>query len=166
MPNILMHRSVSPRYASTVSQALGDLTPNEQLTHENHIDRQFMAMLDSYRCSGGLARAQEVFTIFKSHHGTDAATLARWIVKRSVISFDWQSKVWIPLFQFNRIDMSLQPRIAPILSALNPVFTAWELATWFARPNQWLADSTPADMISVDMNAVLDAAYTDRFICD
>lgn len=166
MHNLLTHRLTSTRFASTVRQPLDDATPNQQLTNEDQVNRQFMAMLNSYRCNGGLARAQEVFTLFKSHHGTDTATLARWIVKRSAISFDWQSKVWIPLFQFDRDDMSLQPQITPILSALNPLFSPWELALWFAQPNQWLDHCTPADMLSVDAHAVLSAACSDRFIAD
>lgn len=133
MQNVLMHRYFLPQYASTVSQSIGEAASSEQLTQENQTDRQFMTMLDSYRCNGGLARAQEVFTLFKSRHGTDPATLARWIVRRSAISFDWQSKVWIPLFQFNRADMTIQPPIIPILNALNPVFSPWELASWFGK---------------------------------
>ena len=166
MQNVLMHRSSSPRYASTVSQSLGEAASSDQLTQEYQADRQFMSMLDSYRCSGGLARAQEVFTLFKSRHGADPATLARWIVSRRAISFDWQSQVWIPLFQFNRVDMTLQPQITPILNALTPVFSPWELANWFAQPNQWLDHATPAGMLIVDTQAVLRAACADRFIAD
>lgn len=152
-------------FISTVTQPLGDHAPNERLTQECRTDSQFMEMLHAYRQSGGLARAQEVFVQFKTRSANEPSVLARWIVKRSVISFDWQSKVWIPLFQFNRADMTLQTGIVEVLMALNPVFESWELAYWFAQPNRWLENgSKPADLIRTDAHAVLRAACSDRFI--
>lgn len=90
--------------------------------------------------------------------GSDAAKLAHWIFNRSVISFDWESKIWLPLFQFNLVTMVPRPDLHPILAVLNPIFDAWDTAHWFAQPNRWLAERTPADMLAVDALAVLDAA--------
>ena len=45
-------------------------------------DQQFVAMLNTYRSNGGLARAEEVLTIFGHAPGFDVATLARWILER------------------------------------------------------------------------------------
>jgi len=158
---------IDPRYVSTVRQPMGDDAPNDRLTQESRVDRQFMEMLDGYRHSGGLARAQEVFTSFKSREGAEPGILARWIVKRSVISFDWQSKVWIPLFQFSLINMELLPGVVEVLTVLNPVFEPWELAYWFAQPSRWLdSGRRPADVIGIDKHAVLRAACADRFIAD
>lgn len=164
MHNTVTHQNTSLRFARTVRQSIEAEESNFRLTHEDQLDRQFMFMLDSYRNTGGLARAQEVFTMFKSHHGTDAVTLARWIVRREVISFDWQSKVWIPLFQFERAHMALQPGLNCVLSALNPLFGAWEMATWFAKPNPCLQGRTPSELLGTDAHAVLNAACSDRFI--
>ncbi len=50
------------------------------------------------------------------------SVLARWIALRQVVSFEWQAQTWLPLFQFDRRDMSIHP----------------ELAHWFARPNSSL----------------------------
>lgn len=157
--------STDQRFITTVTQSLDDGASNERLTHERRTDSQFMEMLDAYRHSGGLARAQEVFALFKARSAQEPVVLARWIVKRNVISFDWQSKVWIPLFQFNRADMTIQTGVVEVLMALNPIFEAWELAYWFAQPNRWLAHgSMPADLICSDAHAVLRAACSDRFI--
>lgn len=120
-------------------------------------------MLHAYRHTGGLAHAREVFMMFKIRHGSDSTRLARWIVKRNVMSFDWQSKIWVPLFQFNLTTMTLHPELHPIFAALNPVFEAWEMAYWFTQPNRWLADCTPVDTFSVDAKAVLGAACANRF---
>jgi hypothetical protein len=164
MQNTATHQNTSLRFARTVRQSIDVEISNDQLTHETQVDLQFMSMLDSYRNTGGLARAQEVFTMFKSHHGADAVTLARWIVRREVISFDWQSKVWIPLFQFDRAHMALQPGLNFVLAALNPLFGAWEMATWFAKPNHCLQGRTPSESLGTDAHAVLNAACADRFI--
>lgn len=164
MPSIATHIRTSKPFARTVRQPIGGSQASEQLTNEVQVDRQFMALLDAYRNTGGLARAQEVFTMYRARHGADVATLARWIVRREVISFDWQSKVWIPLFQFERTTMTLQPGLNCILTVLNPIFHAEEMATWFAQPSRWLLDQAPADMLGTDADAVLKAACTDRFI--
>ena len=124
----------------------------------NRVDHQFMGMLDSYRACGGLARVQEVFTIHKSKHGKNYACLARAIVNRELLSFDWQSHVWIPLFQFDRSNMTRLPGLAAVLETLNPDCTAWSLALWFAKPNDWLRDHSPASILGTDAGAVLAAA--------
>jgi hypothetical protein len=159
-----IHQQTSPRFASTVSQSLEELEEQQRLTQENQINRQFMEMLDSYRATNGLARAQEVFTMYKFHHGNDVAMLARWIVKRDVVSFDWQSKVWVPLFQFDRSDMSILPGMKPILAVLNSFFAPWKMALWFAEPNRSLQGRTPAAAMGSDPHGVLSAACVDRFI--
>lgn len=135
-----------------------------QWAQERSADDQFIAMLGSYRCSGGLARAQEVLALFKRRCGSDLATLARWIVKGKVISFEWQSELWLPLFQFNRIDMTPQAGLGQVLAELTSVYDAWGLANWFSQPNPWLAERTPAETLLLDATSVLHAARSDRFI--
>lgn len=132
--------------------------------YSHHGDHEFVAMLGSYRCSGGLARAQEVLALLKRNCGSDLATLAKWIVKGKVISFEWQSELWLPLFQFNRIDMMPQPGLGHVLAELSAVYDPWELAHWFSQSNAWLADQTPAETLVSDPAAVLHAARADRFV--
>lgn len=127
-------------------------------------NRQFIAMLDAYRPSGGLARAQEVATMFKTHGLSDPATLAGWIIRRQVISFEWQGKIWLPLFQFNHVDMTRQPGLAEALSELVVVYDDWDIASWFSRPNPWLAECTPADSLAAAAPEVLNAARAERYV--
>ena len=89
--------------------------------------------------------------------------LARWIALRQIVSVEWQSQTWLPLFQFDRRDMSLHPQLPTILAELSGVFDAWELAHWFARPNSTLAGLTPAEAFRDDPALVLQAARADRF---
>jgi hypothetical protein len=164
MQNILLHKPALSRDIRTKRYWSDATNYPAQWPQECDADGQFIAMLVSYRSSGGLARAQEVLALFKRHCGSDLATLARWIVKRKVVGFEWQSDLWLPLFQFNRIDMTPQPGLDPVLAELTSVYDAWELANWFAQANAWLADHTPAETLVLDPTAVLHAARADRFI--
>lgn len=130
-------------------------------------DRQFVAMLDAYRNSGGLCRArelQEVFARSTEVGGPDVAVLNGWITHREVICFNWQANAWLPWFQFNRLGMTPHPQLRPILQELNTVYDPWEIGCWFARPNPWLADCTPVDALLAHLPDVLQAARAERFI--
>lgn len=129
-------------------------------------DEQFVAMLNGYRGSGGLAREESVLALYSRRGGFDAATLANWIAAREVIGFEWESRTWIPIFQFNLVDMMRPPALGPVLAELVPVYDSWELASWFALPNSWLGDRVPVDALEHDPSAVLQAARADRFIAD
>lgn len=129
----------------------------------NENDRAFVDMLDAYRSSGGLARAQEVFTLFNKRSDLGAATLAHWMARRSVLSLEWHADVWFPLFQFERRCMGIKPALEPVFAALNPVFTPWELAHWCVQPHHWLQGCSPADTLDADAARVLRAACADRF---
>jgi hypothetical protein len=109
-------------------------------------DAQFIAMLNVYRASGGLARAQEVAAMCRCA-GTGLGTLAQQIIERKVVCLEWQSRIWLPLFQFQRPGMTLLPGLGAVLSELVAIYDDWDIANWFSRPNPWLADCTPADAL-------------------
>jgi len=70
----------------------------------NENDQAFISLLDLYRGSGGLARAQEVFIMFKSRNDLGVAALAGWIAHRTVLCLQWSTDVWPPLFQFELVE--------------------------------------------------------------
>ena len=129
-------------------------------------DDQFVAMLNAYRCSGGLVREENLLALSSRRCGLNADTLSNWIAEREVIGFEWESRTWLPIFQFNLFDMTLPPALGQVLAELIPVYDPWELASWFAQPNSWLADRVPADALEHDPSAVLQAARADRFIAN
>lgn len=131
---------------------------------EDRVDYEFVAMLDGYRCSGGLARFQEVLSRFEARCRPQASTLESQIIGRKVIRFQWQSQTWLPLFQFRPIDMAPLPELGPVMMELTAAYDNWELAVWFAQPNPWLSDRVPADLLVSDLPAVLNAARADRYI--
>ena len=132
----------------------------------NCTDDQFVYLLNAYRSSGGLARDNELITSSRRRCGLNTGTLARWIAEREVIGFFWQSRTWLPLFQFNLPDMTLAPALGQVLAELIPVYDPWELANWFSQPNPWLADCVPAEALEPDPLAVLQAARVCRFIAN
>ena len=130
------------------------------------LDAQFTDMLASFRGCGGLARAEETLAWLEGDVEQGLSTLARWMTLRQVVNFEWQAQTWLPLFQFDRRDMSIHPELEPIVAELCGVFDAWELAHWFARPNSTLGGLTPAEAFRDDAASVLQAARTDRFAID
>lgn len=118
-------------------------------------------MLESFRSSGGLARGPEVFAMFERLNVADVGTLAGWIVNRKVICFEWQARMWLPLFQFDRADMSPQAGLRDVLQVLTPDYEPWQLAQWFARPNARLAGQSPCDAMAAQPMAVLRVARGD-----
>lgn len=133
---------------------------------QNCTDDQFVAMLNAFRSSGGLVREELVFAMFRRRCGLDADALANRIAERQVIGFEWQSRTWLPMFQFNLFDMTRPPALGQIFAELIPVYDPWALANWFAQPNLWLEDRVPADALERDPCSVLHAARADRFIAN
>ena len=129
-------------------------------------DDQFVSMLNAYRGSGGLARDKELLSSSRRICGFDAHMLATWMAEREVIGFYWQSRTWLPLFQFNLPDMTRAPALGQVLAELIPVYSPWELANWFSQPNPWLADCVPAEALKSEPLAVLQAARVCRFVAN
>ena len=121
-------------------------------------------MVDAYRRTGGLVSGAEVELLLRRHATQPLSLLARWIVTRRLVSYPWQSDILVPLFQFDRRDMSLRPETVQVVAELADTFDDWELAAWFAQPNSWLQDAAPVEVIDVDQPAVLQAARADRFV--
>ena len=122
------------------------------------VDEGFVGMLGAYRNTGGLAKAQEVANMFKACGRCDITTLARSIVPGKLVFFEWHEHIWLPLFQFNRVDMSCLAGLDAVLSELHGVHSHWQLARWFSQPNEWLSQSCPADMLGQHREAVFTAA--------
>lgn len=122
-------------------------------------DHQFIAMLDAYRDSGGLAPVQEVAALFKRRGAQRLTSLASLIADNEVICFEWQSTLWLPLFQFNDVDMTRLPGLSPALATLSLALDPWQLANWFVQPHAWLGGATPSRMLRIDPSAVLKASH-------
>lgn len=129
-----------------------------------HVDDEFVTMLNAYRGSGGLARADEVVALLERRGRPGVSALARWIVERSVISFEWQAQTWLPWFQFAHPQQVPEPSLGAVLAELATVYDGWDLAHWFVRPNSALAERRPVEALARDPAGVLQAARADRFV--
>lgn len=146
----------------SVSMATGPQTDPDTISAQ--VNSQFMDMLNAYRPSGGLLRAQEAATRCKRGSGTDVHALAGWIIERKLVSFAWLSQIWLPFFQFNRLDMSRLSGLEEVLSELVTVHDDWEVANWLSRPNAWLAGCLPSEAMATDAQNVLQAARAERYL--
>lgn len=127
-------------------------------------DHLFVAMRTAFRPTGGVARGEDLAGWMAARQRGDHASLARMIVNGDVISFEWNDSFWLPMFQFDPVDLSIRPGPRQVVKELHDDCDGWTLSAWFARPNGWLDDSAPVDRIASDLPAVLNAARADRFV--
>ena len=125
---------------------------------------QFTSLVNGFRRTGGLASSDEVLCWLRPHVDQPISVLARWIVTRQAVSLEWQGCTLLPVFQFDREDMSLRAGPREVAIELRGAFDDWDVASWFSQPNSWLSGVAPVDLIATDQAAVLQAARADRFI--
>lgn len=121
-------------------------------------DKGFALLLGAYIGSGGTAEGDALGETLKYQQRGDHASLARLLVARKVFGFHWRDSMWIPLFQFDRLDWSARPGLQQVLLALGSHLDGWDLATWFADANVRLGGRRPVEAFDFDPLAVLDAA--------
>lgn len=146
-----------------------DATPDLQVpaartpaSHAAQQDADFISFQRAYRASGGLAHGDELAARLHVDGAGGYARLARWIVARQVFSFSWHEHFWLPMFQFDPREMTLQPGLRPVLAELVDVMDGWTLASWFARPSEALAGHSPVSMWKNHGPDVVQAARQQR----
>jgi hypothetical protein len=127
-------------------------------------DRQLAGISCAFQRHGGVATVDEVVRLMRRGSDQPISVLARWIVDRNVIHFVWQGVTLLPLFQFDRTRMQLNPALIGVMRELGEAFDEWEIALWFVTPNASTNGAAPVDMFARDPFAVLAAARTDRFV--
>jgi hypothetical protein len=140
------------------------IAPDDAETTLSSCERHFGTMEAAYRRSGGVASDAQVVRMLRQCSDQPLARLARWIAARDVVSFEFRATTWLPLFQFDSATPSVLPAVTAVIQELTDVFDDWELAVWFARPNAWLRERTPVEVLAACPNAVREAARADRFI--
>ena len=125
-------------------------------------DRGFAALCASYRATGGTARGDDLARLLEDHQCGDFAGLARLIVADEVFGFECRDTFWVPMFQFDLRDLSIKAGPRQVRAELGSEFDGWTLAA--ARPNSWLNDRRPVDLLDSNLPEVLGAARADRFI--
>lgn len=127
-------------------------------------DEQFLAMLNGYRLSGGLARDHDLVSLLNRRSGLNIGTLARWIVEGEVVHFEWQQETWFPMFQLGGQDMALRAGVSQVLKEFSGVLDPWETAQWLASPSAALGGRTPADDLALHPDGVFHSARCERYV--
>lgn len=125
-------------------------------------NQEFLELLSAYRGSGGLARTHEVMGPLRNRNVSPTEELARWIVARQIISFDWQDQTWFPWFQFDRESGRPRQPVGDIVQVLCSFLDDWQIACWFVRPNTAVDGRKPVDELARQSVKVLAAAHACR----
>ena len=120
--------------------------------------RGFIAMLEAYRSTGGLAPGNFLYGSLQEHQRGDLGHLVRLIVDRRIFVLDWRGDSWIPMFQFDSGDLSCRPAPALVRAELTGLTSGWAVAAWFAEPNALLEGRRPVNLVDSDLPHVLHAA--------
>lgn len=123
---------------------------------------RFTALRGALRGSGGIALGDDLARLLDDHQLGDAVNLARLIAHRYVFGFEFRALFWIPMFQFNMRDLSLNYGASSAAAQLAEVFDGWSVAAWFAWPNPTLGDWRPVDVLDATPASVLSAARIAR----
>jgi hypothetical protein len=146
------------------SRPLESATPGvDEAIGELPADREFAAMCTAYRATGGVARWVDLARLLGGQRYGGCISLPRLIASGDVFEFEWRQTFWVPMFQFELPDLLIKQGPRRIRAEIVNEFRGWFLATWFARPNAWLRDRRPVDLLDADLPAVLAAARADRF---
>ena len=127
-------------------------------------DREFAAMRTAYGATGGIARGDDLARLLEDSQRGDFVSLARLIVSGQVFCLDWHHNSWVPMFQFDLRDLSINQGPRRVRAELGNEFDGWSLGAWFARSNSWLNGRRPVDLLDSNLSAVLEASRADRFI--
>jgi hypothetical protein len=148
-----------PKMGSSATASLISASSAEQPSSAG-----FVAMLAAYRSTGGTARAEELANLLQDHQRGNYTSLARLIATGKVFSFEWRETHWVPMFQFDMMDLSIKPGPAQVVAELRDALDGWSMARWFAEPNAGLDGARPVDSIDARLQDVLNAARADRWV--
>ena len=122
------------------------------------IGRDFVAMLEAFRATGGTAPGKIVDRLLQEHQDGNAVSLAKLIQTSQAFGFQWRDCLWIPMFQFDAKDLTLKVSAQRVRAVLPPLWSGWQVATWFATPNVRLGGHAPTEMLDLEVEAVIRAA--------
>jgi hypothetical protein len=159
----LFYTPIAMMFAHHQSQPERAVCP-AALVHSRFEDASDECLERGFLASGGVATAEEVSLLLRRHCEQPLSQLARWIVGRSVIHFERNGQMLLPLFQFNVDDMSILPAVHSTLAHLDPSLDANETARWFVTPNAALDGDQPVRRMASDAESVIAAARAHQLV--
>jgi hypothetical protein len=125
---------------------------------------EFLLVQQAFRGAGGVASGDQMAYLLRERTEQPISVVARWIVGREVVCYEWRSQTMLPLFQFDLPQAALRPSVARVIRELRDLYTDSSLAMWFVEPSLWLNGAKPVQMIGTAPDAVLEAARADRWV--
>lgn len=124
---------------------------------------EFTRLQLAYESTGGMARTDALAGWLENLQPGTVADLAGQISSREIFGFHWRGEHWIPLFQIDPADMSVNPASRRVVAEFGGAHDGWTLATWFAEPNRLLDGRRPVEVLGSDLPDVVDAAKAGPF---
>ena len=126
-------------------------------------DAGFVAMMEAYRATGGIARCSDLILWFGDQQGISFVDFAKRVALREVLAFEWAGIFWAPLFQFEPYSLALRSGPRKVLAEMATAVDGWACTAWFARPNSGLNCSAPVDEVNSNLSEVLTAVRVSKF---
>lgn len=126
-------------------------------------DARFIALLNGFRSSGGIAAMRELRRRARWTLGT-RPSFEQWQSEARILAIEWNGESWFPLLQFQRISMNPEPVMQCVLAEFHGILGAWDVAAWLITPTVWLEGMTPASLVRADPAGVIRAARAERFL--
>lgn len=120
--------------------------------------RSFIAMLEAFRASGGVAPGPIVGQLLGEYRVGKVVRLEELMASGHIFGFSWRANVWIPVFQFETKDLALKASAQSVRAELPSLWSGWQVASWFAAPSARMNGHSPADRLDSDLEAVVQAA--------
>lgn len=141
----MLNMPAPARYSHTtsVSAMLRHATPSNGGSED-----EAQAAVEGFAASGGSVHADELASILSAVGINGVGAVAKWIVRRRVVSVLVAETYWLPLFQFARPSWVLRP-VVNDMSDLTPAMHDIEIAQWFTTPNEWLKGEKPVDAVTL-----------------
>ena len=107
---------------------------------------------------GGLLTSAQVAELA----GSDARNVSQlaWRLKDEgrIFSVDHRGRTFYPALQFDPQTGRPREVIKELIAILEPLFTGWSLALWFATANDWLDGARPVELLANRPKEALEAA--------
>lgn len=125
----------------------------------------FRAMHAAFRATGGMLCVKDLARLLADHHLCEGnPTLDATLDDGTLFALPWRGTWWVPMVQFDLADMRLRTSVGLVRRELSRDMDDWQVAAWFARPNDWLNGSRPVDHLVLHLPCTLNAARADRFV--
>jgi hypothetical protein len=121
-------------------------------------DGTFMGLLDAYRPHGGLSRIDVLPAGGRFCCDGQNRLVEDLLHEGDLFGFSWHDSFWLPLFQFDMGNLSIETKPKLVTSSLGYGLDGWALASWFVEPNALLESHSPIQCLGSRLSDVLYAA--------